>query len=157
MSKIKSVLLVCTGNSCRSVMAEGLLKKKLQSLGKNNVEVRSAGLRALNGMPPTAETIQVMKEEDVDVSYFKSKNLSDEAIKNSDLILVMEKVHKNEIIRRVPEAAPKVHILREFGHPDAGEYVGVSDVPDPIGRPIKDYKYCLAMIKTEIERITKLL
>lgn len=138
-------------------MAEGLLKKRLKELGKGGIEIYSAGMRALGGMPPTDETVEVMKEEGVDMSSFRSKNLNDAMIKKADLILVMEDNHKNEVIRRVPEAAAKTHLLKEFGRADVAEHSQGYDVPDPIGRPIKDYKYCLAMIKKEIERISKLL
>ena len=59
MSRIKRILVVCTGNSCRSVMAKGLLKKMLQDQGKE-VLVISAGIAALPGLRPTRETIEVM-------------------------------------------------------------------------------------------------
>ncbi|MFA6610292.1 MAG: low molecular weight protein arginine phosphatase, partial [Candidatus Omnitrophota bacterium] len=61
MGNIKSVLFVCTGNSCRSVMAEGFMKKYLRELGKADIEVRSAGISAAEGFFPTAETIEVMR------------------------------------------------------------------------------------------------
>ena len=70
MSEARSVLFVCTGNSCRSVMAEGLLRKYLKELGKDDIEVRSAGPSAVNGSPATKETIEVMKKEGIDVSPF---------------------------------------------------------------------------------------
>jgi protein-tyrosine phosphatase len=138
-------------------MAEGLLKKRLEELEKTGIDVRSAGARALNGMPPTDETIEVMNEEGVDVAPLRSKNLNNEMIKNADLILVMEGIHKIDVIRRVPEAAAKTHLLKEFGQPDSAVYTEGYDVPDPIGRPLKDYKSCVNMIKKAIDRIAKLL
>ena len=107
MAKIRSVLFVCTGNSCRSIMAEALLRKRLKELGKDYVDIRSAGIRALSGMAPTENTVTVMKEEGVDVSGLKSKDITNDMIRNSDLILVMERLHKVEILRRVPEASSK--------------------------------------------------
>lgn len=157
MAEIKSVLFVCTGNSCRSVMAEGLLKKYLKELGKDNIEVRSAGSGAMNGMAPTDETIEVMARDDVDVSGYKSKKITDDLIKNSDLILVMDYLHKNEVVRRVPEAASKTYLVKEFGADEKADRPEGSSIPDPIGRPIKDYENCFDMIKKEIERIAKLL
>ncbi len=157
MRKIKSVLFVCTGNSCRSIMAEALLKERLKELGRDDVEVRSAGIRALEGLFPTPETIMAMKEEGADVEEFSAKNITDEMIRSSDLILVMEDLHREEIISRFPAAASKTHLLKMFGRDPGENHPEGSDIPDPIGRPLKDYKYCAGVIKKEIERIVKLL
>jgi len=157
MSAIKSILFVCTGNTCRSVMAERLLKKRLKELGKDDVEVFSAGIRAPGGLPPTHGTIEAMEGEDVDVSDFRSKNLSDDMIRRADLILVMEEMHKEEIVKRVPQAASKTHLLKMFGKDETGWHAEGFDIPDPIGRPLTDYKYCINMIKREIDRIIKLV
>lgn len=157
MGNIKSVLFVCTGNSCRSVMAQALLKKHLKETGKDYIEVRSAGVGAMNGLAPTQETIEVMKKESVDISDYRSKRLTDDMIKNSDLILVMEEAHRAEVIRKVPEAASKTFLLKTFSPNDRTLHPESFSVPDPIGRPLKDYEYSLDMIKKEIERIVKIL
>ena len=157
MGKIHSVLLVCTGNSCRSVMAEGLLKKRLKELGKTDIVVRSAGTGALQGYPPMAETIKVMEEAGVDLSNFESTSINDELISESDLILAMSTAHRAEIIRRVPEAAAKTFLLREYGRPSAGEEIMDPDIPDPIGQPALGYKICLELIKEDIERVAEIL
>ena len=156
MGKIRSVLFVCTGNSCRSVMAEGLLKKRLKELGKSGIIVRSAGTRAINGYPPTNETIEVLKKEGADIGEFKSTAITDEIINGSDLILVMSRAHKEEIINRVPGAAAKTFLLREYGRAEGVDNID-PDIPDPIGLPVSGYKVCMEMIKEDIERVAKIL
>ena len=157
MGQIRSVLFVCTGNSCRSVMAEGLLKKRLKELGKTGIAVYSAGVRALDGYPPTIETIEAMQKEGVSLAGFRSTGITDEMIKESDLILVMTEMHKEEVIRRVPEAAAKTFLLREYGRPSTGEKIMDPDIPDPIGQPALGYKICLELIKEDIERVAEIL
>ena len=157
MNSIKSILFVCTGNSCRSVMAEGMLKKRLKELGKDGIIVRSAGVRAIDGCSPTNETINVMKLQGVDISAFKSTGITDELIKGSDLILVLERAHKIEITRNIPAVASKTFFLREYGRSDKPKELIDPDISDPIGLPVSGYNVCLEMIKEDIERVAKLL
>lgn len=157
MGGIKSVLFVCTGNSCRSVMAEALLKKYLLMSGKGSIKVSSAGSRAINGMSPTEETIEVLDREGIKLSDPKSMALSEPMIKESDLILVMEDIHKSEVLKMVPGAANKTYLLKEYKRQTLMNPEEGLGVPDPIGRPIEFYKYVLNTIKKETERIAKLL
>jgi len=156
MAGIKTVLFVCTGNSCRSVMAEGLLKKYLEDLGKD-IAVMSAGTGTLDGMPPTIPTIEVMKAEGIDVSAFRSKILTEKLIKAADLILVMEAMHKEEVLRRVPSASSKTYLLREFGRSGKAERPKDPEIPDPIGQPVEYYRNSLYLIKDELQRITRII
>lgn len=157
MSKIKSVLLVCTGNSCRSIMAEGLLKKALKELGKDDVRVGSAGVNAVDGLPPMRETVEVMKREGIDVSGFKSKALTDEDIMNFGLILVMATHHMHDIVRMVPLAASKTHLLRQYGLNDDATAGEDPDIQDPIGKPVEVYERILGVIKEEAKRVARIL
>ena len=157
MDNVKSILFVCTGNSCRSIMAEGLMKAALKKLGKEEIRVSSAGVSALDGFNPTRETIEVMKCEGVDVSDFKSRAITDEIIRGSDLILVMAARHMSDIIMRVPEAAAKTHLLKQYGKCD-NSYIRLGmDIADPMGKPVETYEKTLGEIKGEVERIAELL
>jgi len=153
----RTILIICTGNSCRSVMAEGLLKKYLRQAGKGDIKVISAGVLPASGLVPTQETVEVMKEEGIDVSGYRSKNLSPELIKRADIILVMEAIHREEVLNKVPEAKSKTFLLKEFGVPGFDKNGLAIGIRDPIARPIDDYRLCLNMIKKEIERIVKIL
>ena len=138
-------------------MAEGLFRDILQKNGKTGINVSSAGCLAGDGRPATAETIQVMAEEGIDVSKHRSRYLTEEMIKDADLILVMESLHRSEIRQRAPGAAGKTYLLKEYAASGNKESRDNQDVPDPIGRPLDIYRICLKMIKKEVEAIAKLL
>jgi len=157
MGKIRSVLFVCTGNSCRSIMAAGLMKDALKRLGKEDIKVSSAGVSAVDGFHPTPETIEVMKKAGMDVSGMRSRRLTDEIIRGADLILVMAAHHRDDIISRVPEAASKTHILREYGKTPHAGVCESPDIFDPIGRPEEFYEYTRGEIKKEVIRIAQML
>ncbi len=157
MGNIKSVLLVCTGNSCRSVMAEAILKKALKEAGKEYIAVESAGISAIDGMGPTQETIEVLRKAGLDASGIRSRSLTDEMIKKADLILVMAAHHMDDIIHRMPEAASKTHLLKQFGLKCENKSCEDLDISDPIGKPVGVYTQVRADIKKEIDRIVGLL
>lgn len=157
MPKIKSILFVCTGNSCRSVMAEGLLKKALRLAGKEHIKVNSAGVGAIDGMAPTDETIRAMKSEGIDVLGSKSKRVTARLVSEADLILVMAAHHMDDIISRFPDAAAKTHLLRQYGVDCQTQACEDLDVIDPISQAASVYENVLKEIKKEIERIVKLL
>lgn len=157
MADIRSVLFVCTGNSCRSVMAEGFLKKYLKEAGKEHIQVSSAGIMAIDGFSPTAETILVAGAEGVDVSGVRSRKLTKNMVRKSDLILVMEEMHRDFVIGLDPKAGPKTHLLKSFAAGADKKYPEGSGVPDPIGKPLDFYKLSLQIIKEETKRIAGLL
>ena len=132
-------------------MAEAILRKRLDELGRKDVDVRSAGVRALNGLPPSDETIEVMKEGGVDVSSFRTKNITADMVRNADLILTMETAHKNEILTIMPEAGSKTYLLKEYKNPGAFSSKG-PNIDDPIGKPVEEYRIVRDEIKKEIER-----
>lgn len=160
MSKIKTILFVCTGNSCRSVMAKGLLKKLIserEDLSSENIKVMSAGTGTFSGRGTTRETVEIMSREGIDVSTHIAQSLTDRIIAEADLILVMESFHKEAIIKRVPRAKEKVHLITEFCRPEEEERLVNPDVPDPIGKPIEVYEETFKIIKEAIERIVNRL
>ena len=155
----KKILFGCTGNSCRSVMAQGLLQKCLKQLEtrlKDPVEVASAGVFAIDGMSPSKETLRLLQEEGVDMTAHMARNLTPEMIRESTWIVVMEPFQRDEILLRAPDARDKVCLLRRFGLPE-GASVAEAAIPDPIGRPRDVYESCFALIKDGVERVAQAL
>lgn len=121
----KDILVVCVGNICRSPMAEYLLQQKLKKQGMN-IHVSSAGLGALVGHSADEYAIDVMKENGVDGTAHKARQLNNEMVKQNELILVMENWQKKEIENLYPYARGRVHLLGKWGE---------TEISDPYKKP----------------------
>ena len=153
---IKRILFVCTGNSCRSVMAERLLRHLLQRAGVDTVNVQSAGAFAIDGMGASVETQRVLQAAGIDCRDHRAKRLTADMIQAADLILAMEQLHAEEIVRWMPHAKGKVQLLKLYGFtPEQVE--GNPNIADPIGKPLEVYEVCFAEISEGVERVAKSL
>ena len=141
------ILFVCSGNICRSPMAEGYLKRVLPPRFRDRVEVRSAGTLGIRGEPPSPEAIQVMEERDVDISGHRSQGITPELVEASNLILGMAYDHLEYLRYSFPEASERVFLLRAFEKPDPSFR---DSIPDPIGTSIETYRKVRDIIIQEI-------
>jgi protein-tyrosine-phosphatase len=142
-----AILFVCTGNTCRSPLAERMLKAKVRDKGWKGMSVSSAGTGAIEGVPASEGTRGAARRMGVSMAGFRSKPLTRQRVARADLILTMTGHHKVDIVMRWPDAAAKTYVLSEYTGSGRGA------ITDPVGGPDSAYAKCAADLSTEIERL----
>ena len=131
---MKSLLFVCTGNTCRSPMAEGIARLVLA--GKPGWKIASAGVGAINGQPASTHAVTAMRQIGGDISSHRSQMVTAQLVREADYIFALTHSHAEGILYYHPESAEKLFLLREF---DDSVESYEKDIADPIGGPLPGY------------------
>ncbi|WP_202707393.1 low molecular weight protein arginine phosphatase [Sporosalibacterium faouarense] len=149
---MKDILFVCTGNTCRSSMAEALFKDMISEVDNDlgDVKVHSAGVFAVEGQGASPQAVEVMEARGIELSDHKSKMITKELIKQTDLILTMTLRHKNLVLDIDSEAKNKVYTLKEYAY--SGDE-GLLDITDPFGQTVERYEETAKEIKEALKKV----
>jgi protein arginine phosphatase len=154
LSRIR-FLFVCTGNTCRSPMAEGIFRRYLAEKLQSNIDdlekmgyiTYSAGITGSAGFPASPEAVVACAAKGVDISAHRNKALSRELVEESDFIFAMEAMHRQRVVALEPKAGAKCFLL-----------AGNKGIADPMGHSQEFYNYCADIIEKAVqERIGELV
>lgn len=140
---------MCTGNICRSPIAEAIFRKRFSELGREDIGVFSMGIYGLDSHAASDFAVKVCSEHGIDISGHKSSPLVPSILKSSDMIFTMELDQKEFLLTFFPQVADKVFLLAAW----PGNEKRKNDIKDPIGASIRVYRKVFDTIQFHIERI----
>jgi protein-tyrosine-phosphatase len=141
---MKHILFVCTGNTCRSPLAEYLLRHKAGEMYK----VQSAGIAAFNGGPIASHVQELLEEKGIQTEH-ASQSVTLELMEWADLVLTMTQSHKQQLALFFPEKGESIYTLKQYVHPEAKE----TDVIDPFGGSLDIYRETMHELEDLLERL----
>ncbi len=154
--KKRKIIFVCTGNTCRSVIAEMLFKKMVsEEISKHpekkavlaNLRITSAGIAPIPGMNTAPGTVRVLREEGIEAAEHRARRLTSAEVKEAFLVLVMEERQRAEVSRIAGCCEEKIRHLNEFLNGRE------TDISDPFGHSLEVYAECRDNIKEALEQL----
>ncbi|SKA75834.1 protein-tyrosine phosphatase [Caloramator quimbayensis] len=143
------LLFICTGNTCRSCMAEAIAKSEAKKMNLD-IEISSAGIHALKGDGASKNAVLVMQDMGIDLSCHIARPVSEGILEESDIILTMTKSHRDIILSMFPFVSGKIFTIMEYAGYDG-------DVVDPFGGDYNTYKECAVQLKNLIDKILDII
>lgn len=142
------ILIVCTGNTCRSPMGEVIGRRLLadkigcsdNQIDEHGVLISSAGIAAMAGGQASPQGVEVMQKVNLDLTGHSAQPVSEQMVRHADLILTMTRGHREALLSQWPEAASRTEVLRLDG----------KDVADPIGGSVAEYERCAEQIRRDL-------
>ena len=144
-----NIIFVCTGNLCRSPVAEGVLRQRWAAMGRNDLAVSSMGIHGLDHQPASKNAQLVCEENGIDISAHLSRPLVYEELEAAHLVLGLERVHKEFINTFFPRFDDKVFLLGAWPQ----EATRKSNIADPMGQGMKAYRKAFEIISNHVDRI----
>lgn len=143
---MKNLLFVCSGNTCRSPMAELYFNFRCTELGLRSVHASSAGVAALPGCAISEPARLLLAELGIDAHRFRSRAVSPDLLANADLVVAMTESHRRTLRSAFPDLLPECRLLLEFsGSPDS--------VPDPFGSSVARYGDVFAQMRPALDSL----
>lgn len=169
--------MVCTGNICRSPMAEAILRQRLSERGCDEIEVASAGTWADYGNRATPEAIEVLARRGISFEGHRSRGVEMEELAQADLVIAMTSVHLRELKAMADEVGTKLLLMKELVEMEVGETSSADpserlvnllrgrrpdprralDLDDPMGLPVAAYERAAAEIELGVAKLVDLL
>lgn len=144
-------MFVCSGNMCRSPLAEGYMRKILADRGLSGVAVSSAGCLAYDGATSSEGAQLVAEENGFQLSAHVTRQLTSEMVAQADIIAVMDEEQRDEVVHLAPAEEDKVVLLRSFA-PDGSfkKYI-----PDPYGTGLESFRQIFQLIKESVDGLLR--
>jgi len=148
---LKKLLFVCSGNTCRSPLAEGIAQKIFPEGLSEKVDISSVGSTAVDGLPASPLAIEVAGKHSIDLSRHKARFLSRGLVKGADLIIAMSSKHRDTVGVIEPSALDYTYLLTDFCDDES------EDIPDPIGLAVDEYEKTYRILENCIRGLAEKL